>query len=65
MHGIKRNPVWTFLKESAEKGTKEIKVTGYVDWQPSEYIVIATTELESFRTETAETHKADNGSDYR
>jgi len=32
IHGIKRDPVWTFLKESVKKDTTTLKVTGYVDW---------------------------------
>lgn len=43
MHGVAREPTWTFLKSTAKAGLKHIIVERDVDWQIGEEIVIAPT----------------------
>ena len=43
MHGVKRYPTWTVLKETAEKGSDKITLNEKVDWKVGELIAIAST----------------------
>jgi uncharacterized protein Veg len=46
MHGVKRYPTWTVLKETAEKGANKITMNEKVDWKVGEEIAIASTGYE-------------------
>ena len=43
MHGVPRNPVWTFLDSTAGPGSTKITMYKSVDWKAGESIVIAPT----------------------
>lgn len=45
IHGVKRNPTWTFLAKTAEINDVEIELLVDADWQVGEEIVIASTAL--------------------
>jgi hypothetical protein len=36
MHGVKREPTWTVMHETALPGATEIKLSGAVDWVAGE-----------------------------
>ena len=52
IHGVKRNPTFTLLSETANIGAKTIKLKQSVDWKVGEEIVIASTDYEHLNSET-------------
>lgn len=43
MHGVKREPAWTVLDKTADKGTNKLTLNQAVDWKVGEQIGIAST----------------------
>lgn len=51
MHGVKREPTWTVLDSTAQKGSSQITLIRGVDWQVGEQIGIATTNFDQHASE--------------
>ena len=51
IHGIKREPTFTLLSETAALGTDTIKLKQAVDWKAGEVIVIASTDYDHLHSE--------------
>jgi hypothetical protein len=60
MHGVKRNPEWTSMDITADKGATKITLIEKVDWQAGEFIVIASTSFEGRDAEKREIESVDN-----
>ena len=43
MHGVKREPTWTVMETTAQKGSTTITLARGVDWKEGELIGIAPT----------------------
>ena len=51
MHGVKREPNWTYLKVTANVDEISITLDSAVDWQVGELIAIATTSFNAHESE--------------
>lgn len=51
LHGKPREVVWTYLNETADRGSEIISLVDPVDWQVGEEIVITTTSFSAEQTE--------------
>jgi hypothetical protein len=60
MHGVKRNPEWTSMDVTAEKGATKITLIEKVDWKAGEFIAIASTSFEGRDAEKREIKSVDN-----
>lgn len=46
LHGVKREPTWTLLETTVQKGATQITLAEPVDWKAGEQIAIASTEFD-------------------
>jgi hypothetical protein len=60
IHGVKRVPTWTELETTATAGSNQITLHTAVDWQPSEVIIIASTDFNKDEAEKRTITAIDN-----
>ena len=60
MHGIKREPVWTVMDQTADVGANKITLWEKVDWQIGELIGVASTDYSGRHSEKRTITAIDN-----
>ena len=53
LHGRVPSPTWTVLNSTAVAGSREVVVSGAVDWREGDELVLPSTDYEPSHTETA------------